>query len=605
MPGDGEREQLDYFMLRTLNVEKELDRDYQKIYYNKLKANTDKPLHSLVCIPTGGGKTRLAVVYSVNQVIARGKKVLWMAHSQFLLNQAYDTFEHYLDSDWMKENAILIHSGEHDKARDTAALTENHKIVICSFQSLLHAKEDWKRILGEQVVVIVDEAHHLVASSYHRLLDESYIGNKTVIGLTATPIRMKNGESQALYQIFRDDLQVPVHMLDLLEAGYLVEPIFETVSYRTEESEQSELNSIDEVDRYLVENSEDYNKTILEKYWQNKKKYGKTVIFAINKAHADSLCTLFRKAYKEAYGEAYGEKNVFLVYSGLPDREKQFQEFKKSKKGILINVNVLNEGVDIPDIQTIFMTKSLNSKTAVTQIIGRALRTSENKKCAYIVNFAVSNVGRKLLLAMPDIAYKQYLKEWEEAEEEKNAERISRLRKMVENARKKGAKCSFSAIVLAGHYTILGETGEIRVPVNYQEYRKIKSFLSDSSNCPFPKKLFFCESDHGALQNAFREKEQYKISFRPYQKKLLNWIDPFYYKASQKVNEILEQDKPLQECYRAWLGEQYRELRREDPENAAIQEYFDQIGISGESDFISLMWQEFPILRREKEAESK
>ena len=587
-------------LLKDRNIVDEL-RDYQKECYYKLTAKAN--FHSLVCIPTGGGKTRLAVVYLIENAIKMDRKVLWVTNSQFLLNQAYDTFEYYMGTDWMNENAILIHSGEHYKTevKKVEDITEKHKVVICSFQSLQNKNDDWKSVLGDNVVVIIDEAHHIAAPSYRSLLEE-YIKNKTVIGLTATPIRMKRDENNDLYQIFHDDLDVRVHMTELFEKGYLVRPIFEMVNYSTKELEESNINSIDALDQFLVENSADYNQEILKKYKQGADKYGKTVIFAINKLHADSLYELFC--------EEYGSERVFIVYSDLhlPDgetRETQFDAFKKSNNGILININVLNEGVDIPDIKTIFMTKSLKSKITVTQIIGRALRPSEetNKKCAYIVNFAVGNLGQKLLIVMPKITYNQYEVEWEIDEYEKNEKRVSELREMVEKAKKKVNVCSFSDIILAGNYTLISgitEETDISVPVSYREYREIERFrkgVSDNKEYPFPESLFFCESNLMLIQDAFRQENKlYYIEFKPYDSEWLTGIEQLLSEVAEKVKEFW-QNKMKRREYVSYFSKKYNELINE--ENATMLWHLDKIKIENEKDFVYFMLQELPIIKQQ------
>lgn len=601
-------------IIKNIDINHEL-RDYQKRYYDKLI--TGNQFHSLVCIPTGGGKTRLAVVYLIMNAINTNKKILWVTHSQFLLNQAYDTFWSYMGTDWMNENAILIHSGENDKTvvKKVKDIAGEHRLVICSFQSLQKTSADWKNVLGDNVVIVIDEAHHIVAPSYIGLLD-NYMENKTAIGLTATPIRMKRAENNALYGIFRDNLGVRIHMTELFEKGHLVRPLFEIVNYSTEKLEQSNINSIDDLDQYLVENSDDYNQRIIEKYVQNEDKYGKTVIFAINKMHADSLYELFCKKY--------GNERVFIVYSDLrknevledlpigANRETQFTAFKESRNGILININVLNEGVDIPDIQTIFMTKPLNSRTTVTQIIGRALRTSPktNKKCAYIVNFAVSNLGRKLLMVMPKTVYNQYAAEWESEEMadeyEENEERVSELGKMVEKVKKKAGVCSFSDICLAGNYTIIGknEKDEIPVPVSYKEYRKIEHFrkgLLYSKTYPFPKRLFFCESDSILVQNAFRENDLYDISFKAYDTEFLTEIELLLNEVTEKIKVFLLDGVKRSE-YEAYFISKYTELK--DKENATVLWYLDQIGIRNEKDFVYFMRQELPIIKQQIKEDS-
>ena len=506
-----------------------------------------------------------------------------------------------MGTDWMNENAILIHSGEHYKTevKKVEDITEKHKVVICSFQSLQNKNDDWKSVLGDNVVVIIDEAHHIAAQSYRSLLEE-YIKNKTVIGLTATPIRMKRDENNDLYQIFHDDLDVRVHMTELFEKGYLVRPIFKTVNYSTKELEESNIDSIGVLNKFLVKNSADYNQSILETYKQDADKYGKTVIFAINKLHADSLYKLFC--------EEYGRERVFIVYSDLhlPDgetRETQFDAFKKSNNGILININVLNEGVDIPDIKTIFMTKSLESQIAVTQIIGRALRPSEetNKKCAYIVNFAVSNLGKKLLIVMPKIAYNQYKVECEIDEYEKNEKRVSELRKMVEEAKKKAHVYSFSDIILAGNYTLISrEETDILVPVSYSEYRKIERFrkgVSDNKEYPFPKSLFFCESNLMLIQDAFRQENKlYDIVFKAYDSEFLTGIEQLLSEVAEKVKEFWQNEMKRSE-YESYFSEKYNELINE--ENATMLWHLDKLKIENKKDFVYFMKQELPIIKQQ------
>lgn len=595
--------------LKPLNVDKEL-RDYQKRYYEKMADS--RPLHSLICIPTGGGKTRLATVFLINNALANEQKVLWITHSQYLLNQAYDTFSNYLDYEWMSEFSILIHSGNHDRAivQKTSDINIRHRLIFCSFQSLQKAKTNWKDIIGENTFIVIDEAHHIVAPSYYDLI-ETYISDKNLIGLTATPVRTKKLESSQLYGIFYKDLGIRIHMTELFQKQYLVRPLFEIVNYSNEQLETSDIGSIDELDNWLVENSKDYNERIVDKYLSAPSKYGKTVIFAINKCHADSLY--------EAFCERYDKEKVFLVYSDLrkteslpslqngETRETQFKEFKDSKDGILININVLNEGVDIPDIQTVFLTKPLNSRIAVTQIIGRALRNPDkekypNKKCAYIINFAVSNLGRKILMVMPKTAYSQYSAEWESEEAadeyEENEERVSELEEIAEKAKRKAEICSFSDICLAGNYTLISrdEQEEIPVPVSFKEYRKIKRFRSGLS-CNFPKRLFFNDIDAEVIQKAFEnEGSLYDITFKPYDEELLAGITDLISDMKSTVKDYYDADKKRKDYIDAFAMK-YRELQKEG--NAIILWYLGQVGIRSEKDFIYFMKQELPEIKKE------
>lgn len=513
----------------------------------------------------------------------------------------------------MSNYSILIHSGSCDQAdvRSISDIEVGHRLIICSFQSLLKSSKKLDDIIGNNTFVVVDEAHHIVAPSYYDSIS-SFISNKDLIGLTATPIRSRSMESSQLYRIFDNNLGIRVHMTELFQRQFLVRPLFEIVNYETKQLEDADIENIGELNEWLVTDSEDYNDRIVNKYISdsNPLKYGKTVVFAINKRHANSLY--------EAFCNKYKKEKVFLVYSGLKKdadlpslpnyetRDTQFDAFKKSEDGILINVNVLNEGVDIPDIKTVFLTKPLNSKIAVTQIIGRALRPAAGKKCAYIVNFAVSNLGRKIMMVMPKTAYAQYAAEWEGEEAadefEENEERVSQLEAMAEKAKNRAATCSFSDICLAGNYSLLSrdEQEDIPVPVSFKEYRKIEHFrnaLKSGKSSSFPKRLFFNEIEADVVERAFIEEgTNYDITFKPYDEELLSAVSTLLDDVKKTVKSFYEEKKMRNE-YIAFFANKYQKLKKE--ENAIILWYLNQVGIRNENDFIFFMIQELPEMKRQ------
>lgn len=566
--------------------------NHQKKYYEKLVQQRSL-FHSIVCIPTGGGKTKLAVTYAINEVLSKGKKILWITHSQYLLNQAYETFENLINNNiWMENNSILIHSN----ASGVNSINNNHKLVITSFQSLIKCKINWQSIIGNDVCIIVDEAHHIVAPSYMKLIKDYSLGKNT-IGLSATPIRGKKCESNELYSFFETDLGVKVHITSLFKEKILVRPLFEEVNFSLN---NSDIHTLDDLCNNLSAQAENYNSLIFNRYKDNEIKYGKTVIFTLNKEHADSLYDLF-------VNNGYGDK-VYKVYSGLSNREEQFEKFSKSVDGILININIMNEGVDIPDIRSIFLTKPLNSRIAVTQIIGRALRNSKDtsKQCAYIVNFAVSNLGRKILLVTPKLSYRLYEAEWNEEEEildtvEREERNISAIADLVEEAMKKKATCSFSNVCLAGHFTLIeDENTDIPLPVSFNEYRKISAYISqnkDSEHIYFPKRLFFCEQPeqmHQLIDRAINDNAE--IVFSRYDDKLfaemdklLGEIREIYNSAKDKKYTRKEMDNKIQNLYSALSPD--------------ITYYLNQIGANSETAFKLLVENELVIIKYERKEE--
>lgn len=571
--------------------------EHQDKYYKALVEKECEGFHSIICIPTGGGKTRLAVTYAINNVLKKGKKVLWITHSKYLLNQAYSTFGKLLDNtEWMNNYGIIVHSESPYRTSDIRA---NHQLICISFQSLLRTNVEWKQIIGEDVTIIIDEAHHVIAESYMKVI-ENFSTGKTVLGLTATPIRSKSTESNELYRYFETDLGVRIHISDLFKRKILVIPDFEEVEFSID---TGEINNIDDLSNGLLNEIENYNQLIFERYISNVKKYGKTVIFAINKKHVDSLYQLFSQH------EELRDK-VYRVYSGLPDREAQFEQFAKSEDGILININIMNEGVDIPDIKTVFMTKPSNSKITVTQIIGRALRKYEGKECAYIVNFAVGNLGRKFLIVTPKLTYRLYKAEWDECDdeldeiemEEKNMDAIAEL---VEEHISKKATCSFSNICLAGHYTIIdGENCDIPVPVSFIEYIKIEKYIGDlkAGKTPrFLKKMFFCDECDCVkeyIDESIKVDSEKEIIFTKYDDNLFESYKKIYAFA-QKLKMDIEENNMCEKEIRTVISDFYKNMNNGEREYSEMRYYLSQIGAKTENQFVRLIRNELARVKYE------
>lgn len=549
--------------------------EHQKLYYNKL-IQMKSPFKSLICLPTGGGKTKLAVDYVSINCLQFGLKVLWVAHSQFLLNQAYAVFS---NSGYKENEMICIHS----QASSCSNILPTHKIVIASFQSLIMNKNKWEKIIGDEAVVVIDEAHHLAAPTYMDCLSD-YTDGKTTLGLTATPVRGKSEENNILYRFFSTDLGIRVHMAKLFENKILVKPLFEDVYYTFD---NKTINTLDDLTNELSK-SANYNELILNQYSSNELEYSKTVIFALNKEHAVQLYATFKSKYPE---------RTYCVYSGLSNRNEEFEGFKNSKNGILININILNEGVDIPDIKSIFLTKPLNSRIAVTQIIGRALRKSKGKDHANIVNFAVSNVGKKLMLVTPKLSYRIYESEW--AEDNKEVDdltaceiHMSKIAEDLENIIKNHAVCAFSTIFVVGYYSVLGndEISDLPFPVTFNEYMKIERYIKNqSSKDTFPHNLFLsdgCNIFKNAIDN------NYNIIFKSYDTELLSLIEVLNIQIRELNKKIIEHNLTLKQEKKE-ISQLYDNL------NIDIKYYLNNVSANSFKTFLLLVRNELTYLRRQ------
>lgn len=346
-------------------------------------------MRGLLVLPTGGGKTTTAVEWVLPHLL-KGKQVLWLAHRHELLEQAYHaivTAAQFQPSD-LPAISYRIISGKH--AHSKTLSTE--QLVIASKDSLVAHPENLARWAQEQdVIVIVDEAHHAVATTYQQVIEQVRKAATTmqVLGLTATPFRTDEEEKGALKRLFTHDIIFKRDLKTLIAAGMLAEPIF--LDLKTDVTVGEEMTTVqkqaierfdtlpDQIVTQLVKNQR-RNHLIVSEYVRNAKKYRKTIIFAINQAHALTLHTLMQQQ---------GVKCGVVISQQAQKNAAVINAFRAGELDILINVNILTEGADFPDVQTVFLARPTTSSILMTQMIGRALRgkAAGGTQQAYIVSF--------------------------------------------------------------------------------------------------------------------------------------------------------------------------------------------------------------------------
>lgn len=113
-----------------------------------------------------------------------------------------------------------------------------------------------------------------------------------------------------------------------------------------------------------IASSNTRNQLIVNEYLKNKVSYGKTLIFAMNVLHCRFLYEEFKKHHVKCG----------VIYSGKDDNFVVISDFKCNRYDVLINVNIMTEGTDVPDIQTVFLTRPTQSEGLLMQMIGRGMR---------------------------------------------------------------------------------------------------------------------------------------------------------------------------------------------------------------------------------------
>lgn len=353
-------------------------RDYQESAVRALKKHfiEDDCDNGILVMPTGSGKSRTASCFLIKEMISQGYQVIWLAHRHMLIDQAADCFYRYaglskIENPHIKNYRISCVSGEHLRMSQI----DKHEVIVASIASVCRNKDHLRRVLGEKVMLVVDEAHHTVAPTYRETIKfiRKCRKNVKLLGLTATPVRANEKDSETLLKIFGHSIVYTIPLSDLIAKGVLATPKF----IRKETGEEFEPQiSLDEeklIQRYgelpetlisKIASSNTRNQLIVDEYLKNKTVYGKTLIFAMNVLHCRFLYEELRKHHVKCG----------VVYSGNDDNVSIISDFKENRYDVLINVNIMTEGTDVPDIQTVFLTRPTQSEGLLMQMIGRGMR---------------------------------------------------------------------------------------------------------------------------------------------------------------------------------------------------------------------------------------
>ncbi|MCX0392116.1 DEAD/DEAH box helicase family protein [Clostridium perfringens] len=344
----------------------------------------------LVCA-TGTGKTRTAI--SIVDVLSRHnwvKNVLFLADRKALVKQAKNNFSKLLP------NLSLCN------LLDRNDNPEESRMIFSTYPTMMNAIDDTKGKDGDRLftpghfdLIIIDESHRSIYKKYRSIFDyfDAYL-----IGLTATP---RDEIDKNTYSIFDLENRVPTYAYEYekaVEDGYLVD--YRTIEVKSkvmeagikyddltqEEKEEYEIlfdddESIgDEISSTAVNEwlfNADTIDLVLNKLMteglriEGGEKLGKTIIFAKSSRHAKAIVERFNKLYPE-----YGGNFAKVVEHKTPYVDTIIDDFSDKDKmpQIAISVDMLDTGIDIPEILNLVFFKKVRSKTKFWQMIGRGTR---------------------------------------------------------------------------------------------------------------------------------------------------------------------------------------------------------------------------------------
>lgn len=374
----------------------------------------------ILVLPTGGGKTFTATRYLTVGPLSQGHKVLWLAHTHHLLDQAHKAFiqpdgkGYEIGHVTGKRSELHFRkvSGTlgHGKVKDIKAKDD---VVIITLQTLAKALQDGRHagLTGflnaanqSGLTIVFDECHHAPAQSYRKLIQKlrEHVPNLHLLGLTATPTYTDERRQGALKQLFPQGLLYQVDTQKLMAQGILSRPHIEEaatqIEAKFEEADyQAWLGTYRDLPEKVVAalaGNAERNGMIADTYAKNKEKYGKTIIFADRVDQCIALAEFLRtRGVKAAAVFSHQDANLGSSERRNARRADEnhaaLEAFKAGELDVLVNIRMLTEGTDVPGVQTVFLTRQTTSRILLTQMIGRALRGPKfgGTKDAYIVSF--------------------------------------------------------------------------------------------------------------------------------------------------------------------------------------------------------------------------
>jgi ATP-dependent helicase IRC3 len=380
--------------------------------YSWYDSNPKPHAGGILVLPTGGGKTFAGVRFLTRKALSDGYKVLWLAHTHHLLEQAFHSIGD--DVGQIAEPRISLHVRAVSGGigyYPVQTIKPNDDVIIATLQTITKAYKErhpsLEKFIDEakgKLFIIFDEAHHAPAPSYRKLVSQlrDRCSKTYLLGLTATPTYSDEDAKGWLAKLFPQGIIYQVSAEELMSAGILSKPIIEPLETQfTPNFDPREYQKWTETFRdlpediisQLAENLE-RNLYIAETYAKNRKKYGKTIIFA-DRAHQCEAISKFLQKRGVNSGTIYSHVDANLGCADARNKRKSdentrvLEAFRKGEIDVVLNIRMLTEGTDVPDVKSVFLTRQTTSKILLTQMIGRALRGPKfgGTEEAYIVSF--------------------------------------------------------------------------------------------------------------------------------------------------------------------------------------------------------------------------
>jgi superfamily II DNA or RNA helicase/HKD family nuclease len=338
--------------------------------------HTERTLHgrrrNLLVAATGTGKTVISAFdFNRYRKANPSARLLFIAHRKEILQQARHTFRHVLRDANFGELWVDGHT------------PDRLEVLFASVQTF-NSQIDRLAALGADYYdfIIIDEVHHLTASSYRTVLQR--FTPDVLLGLTATPERMDGGD---ITEDFDGRIAAEIRLPEALNRkllcpfqyfGVTDQTDLRQVNWRNGKYDAGELTRIFTGHHIAARQRVQSILDALERYCTDPATV-RTLGFCVTKEHARYMAETFQQAGYQA--------DVLLADTPRDEREAMRSRLREGKLNYLFVVDVFNEGVDIPEVDTVLFLRPTESLTVFLQQLGRGLRLSEGKDILTVLDF--------------------------------------------------------------------------------------------------------------------------------------------------------------------------------------------------------------------------
>ena len=355
---------------------------YQQEILDKLHAEREvrDRYRNLVVAATGTGKTVISAFDYRRFCKANAgqrNRLLFVAHREEILTRSRETFQGVLKDPNFGDLFVGSYKPENMDHLFISVQTMNSQAL---YDSLPADYYDY---------IIVDEFHHAAAPTYQKLLN--HFQPKILLGLTATPERM---DGKSILDYFDGRIAAEIRLPEAIDRKLLCPFQYFGVADTVDLTDlrwvrggydKSQLSNLYSLSRGVAERRADHIIRSLDKYVTDMDAV-KGLGFCVSVEHAKFMAEYFNAA---------GIPSICLGgQSGDEDRRTAIQRLVKGEIRFIFVVDIYNEGVDIPEVNTILFLRPTESLTIFLQQLGRGLRLADGKECLTVLDF-IGQANRK------------------------------------------------------------------------------------------------------------------------------------------------------------------------------------------------------------------